>query len=332
MTNTSNVAEPGHPTDIWMYALKEASIAFILAALLLSFFYVSAFRWIHPKFVPFMDREAAGLITSGKDLIPVSVGGYRIDGSSTIIEDFNGDEAVLALPRGFQAELYPFIKVNLTGLSRYSRAKILWNKEGDSAIHGLEFNRHGDGVTQIAMVYANDNYRGKINSIAILIYDGAELRVNNNNDAAISLKSIELKPFSIRNFAAQLAADLVNPPLWSHHSSNTVIGVHENSVVLPNVVCSLLVAISILLIACNRINTTWKPGKRPRRAPLTYSVFAACMIAWVLMDSFRWIWRIEQLQDAYARYGGKTLTEKSLYSDLRCSRFPDCGSKLHPYL
>ena len=53
-----------------------------------------------------MDREASRLIAAGKDLIPISVGGSRV-GGSTIIEGFNGDEAILALARSFEAEI-PF--------------------------------------------------------------------------------------------------------------------------------------------------------------------------------------------------------------------------------
>ena len=118
----SNAAEP--TPAVRKPALKEAAWAFLAAAVLLVVVYALAFKHIHPEFVRFMEQDAKPVTTTGNDFIPVSLGKGRKAGSQYIIEDFNGDEAILALPRAFRAEDYPFIKVTLSGFTRYSKAKI----------------------------------------------------------------------------------------------------------------------------------------------------------------------------------------------------------------
>ena len=318
--------------DIWAPALKEAGIAFAAAAVLLVIFYALAFRWIHPEFVPFMDREATKLIAPGKDLIPVSVGGYRVEGNSAIIEDFNGDEAILAFPRSFQAEDYPFIKVNLSGFTRYSKFKILWRRADDlSQTHALEFNRSGDEVTQIAMVYGNENYRGRIADIALLFYDGPALGFENNNDVDISIQSIELRPFSAGRVAEQIFEDWTNPPLLQGYSNNIVRGIHANGMLFPNAVANLLIVIGLLLALILRL------ANRPRKQPsapqgVLATALCLCLYGWGFNDVLRWHWRVEQLLDSYSRYAGLRLEQRVRNNDIRCARFPeDCRLELLPY-
>jgi hypothetical protein len=210
--------------SIWQPALKEAGWAFLASAMLLAIIYALAFSRIHPEFVPFIGHGAKPLIASGNDLLPVSVGKGRKESGRYLIEDFNGDEAILALPRTFRAEDYPFIKVNLKGFTRYSKAKILWQQVGDPTTHGLEFNRSGDQVTQIAMVYGGEHYSGPIQSIALLFFDGPALGFENNDHVDITINSIEFRPFSAKFVIEQIVEDWTNPPLWQGYSNNIVRG------------------------------------------------------------------------------------------------------------
>ena len=192
MNEDRNLRDQADKPRVWAPALREAGVAFLTAAVVLGIFYGFFFRWIHPEFAPFMGRSAATLVAPGKDFIPISVGGYRVDGHSAVVEDFNGDEAILALPRAFEAEDYPFIKVNLKGFTRYSKFKILWRQADNlSKTHALEFNRSGDGTTQIAMVFGGENYRGKIADLALLFYDAPALGISNNNDTDTLNKHFE---------------------------------------------------------------------------------------------------------------------------------------------
>ena len=307
-------------------------MAFLAAGLLLTIVYVLAFRWIHPEFVPFIDQEATKLVAPGKDLIPVSVGGYRVEGKSAIIKDFNGDEAILALPRSFQAEDYPFIKVNLSGFTRYSKLKILWRRADDpSQTYALEFNRSGDEVTQIAMVYGDDNYRGQIADIALLFYDGPALGFENNNDEDISIQSIELRPFSGWGVAEQILEDWTNPPLLQGYSNNIVRGIHAKGMLFPNTVANLLIAGGLLIAFISRL------GAKRKRHPLTLQSLLAtalclCLYGWALNDLLRWHWRMEQLADYQARYAGLPLEKRITNNELRCGRFTDdCAAHLLPY-
>ena len=333
MTGTAKAQTQSAPSDdIWVPALKEAGVAFVAAALLLTIFYVFAFRWIHPEFVPYMDREASKVIAAGTDLIPVSVGGYRVEGNSAIIEGFNDDEAILALPRAFQAEDYPFIKVNLQGLTRYSKFKILWRRaDTPSETHALEFNRSGDQATQIAMVYGDQNYRGKIADIALLFYDGPALGFENNNDVDIVIDSIEFLPFSAARVANQIFEDWTNPPLSQGYSNNIVRGIHLNGMIFPNAVANLLVITGVAVALIRQRLRQSKYRAQFNRRLLT-TALCLCLYGWAFNDALRWHWRIEQLIDTHERYAGLPLDERIRNNGIRCARFTeDCGTHLLPY-
>jgi hypothetical protein len=240
---------------MWQPALREAAWAFIAAALLLVAAYALFFRSIHPEFAPFTDREAQKLVVPGKDLVPISVGAARKTGNKFIIGDFDNDEAVLLLPRSFQAEDYPFIKVNLSGFTRYSHFKIIWRRTNDlNQSYSLAFNRSGDEVTQLAMVYGDENYRGQIADIALLFYDGAALGFKNNDDVDIIIDSIEFRPFSAMRVAEQIIEDWTNPPLWQGYSNNIVRGTHANGMMFPNAVANLLVVTALVIAGLVRFS------------------------------------------------------------------------------
>jgi hypothetical protein len=271
-------------------------------------------------------------VASGNDLIPVSVGASRKVGNNIIVEDFNGDEAILVLPRAFRAEDYPFIKVNLSGFTRYSKFKILWRRADDpEKTHALEFNRSGDEVTQIAMVYGGENYRGQIADIALLFYDGPALGFENNNDVDVVISSIEFLPFSAARVAEQIFEDWTNPPLWQGYSNNIVRGIHANGMVFPNAVANLLVVTGLAMAALIR----WlrKLKHRPQfNHRLLATALCLCLYGWAFNDILRWHWRIEQLIDTHERYAGLPLEERIRNNDIRCARFPeDCAAHLLPY-
>ena len=329
---TAAESEPSPDTGVWVPALKEAAWAFLAAAILLIVTYTIFFRSFHPEFIPFIDRDARKLVVPGKDLIPVSAGAGSKTGNQVIIEDFNEDEAVLLLPRAFQAEDYPFIKVNLSGFTRYSKFKIIWRRADDMAqTYALEFNRSGDEVTQIAMVYGGEDYRGKIADIALLFYDGPALGFENNNDVDIVIDSIEFLPFSAARVAEQIFEDWTNPPLWQGYSNNIVRGIHANGMIFPNAVANLLVvtglAVTALMRGLRKLKDRPQLGHR-----LLATALCLCLYGWAFNDVLRWHWRIEQLIDTHERYAGLPLEERIRNNDIRCARFPeDCAAHLLPY-
>ena len=325
----TSAEKPDKPT-IWKPALKEAGWAFLGATVLLIVTYTVFFRSFHPEFTPFIDRDARRLIVPGKDLIPVSVGAASKTSNQFIIEDFNEDEAVLVLPRAFQAEDYPFIKVNLSGFTRYSKLKIIWRRLDDMAqTHALEFNRSGDEVTQIPMVYGADDYRGKIADIALLFYDGPALGFDNNDDVDIVIDSIEFLPFSAARVAEQIFEDWTNPPLWQGYSNNVVKGIHPNGMIFPNMAANLLVVTGLMLvIALRRLKIIRQPSTTPFLAT-TLCLFA---FGWGFTDALRWHWRAEQLLDTHLRYANKSFDKAIRSSSRRCALDQShCKSDLLPY-
>ena len=316
---------------VWVPALKEAAWAFLVAALLLIATYTIFFRSFHSEFIPFMDRDARKLVVPGKDLIPVSVGAASKAENKITIEDFNGDEAVLLLPRAFQAEDYPFIKVNLSGFTRYSKFKIMWRRADDMAqTYALEFNRSGDEVTQIAMVYGGEDYRGRIADIALLFYDGPALGFENNNDVDLVISSVEFLPFSGARVAEQIFEDWTNPPLWQGYSNNFVRGIHPNGMVFPNAVANLLVVTGLAIATLIQWQRRFKRPPQPNHRLLAIAL-CLCLYGWALNDCMRWHWRIEQLIDSHERYAGLPLEERIKNNPIRCSRRDDCFEHLLPY-
>ena len=332
MTKTSTPLEAREHNPPWRPALIEAGWAFLSAALLLIVIYTIFFRSFHPEFIPFVDRDARKLVVPGKDFIPISVGAASKAGNQVIIRDFNEDEAGLLLPRGFQAEDYPFIRVNLSGFTRHSKFKIIWRRADDvTQSYALEFNRSGDEVTQIAMVYGGEGYRGRIADIALLFYDGPALGFENNNGVDIVIDSIEFLPFSAARVAEQIFEDWTNPPLWQGYSNNIVRGIHRNGMVFPNTVAQLLIvtglAIAVLIRGWRKIRLAVTPEHS-----LLATALCLCLYGWVLNDVLRWHWRVEQFIDTHERYAGFPLEERIRNINIRCVRFPeDCAAHLLPY-
>jgi hypothetical protein len=325
------IAAVTHRPSIWKPALKEAAWSFLAAAILLAIVYPLAFSRIHPEFVAFIGQDARPLTASGNDLIPVSMGKGRNESGRYHIEIFIVDEAILALPRAFRAEDYPFIKVNLSGFTRYSKAKILWQQVGDPTTHGLELNRSGDQVTQIAMVYGGEHYSGSIQSIALLFFDGPALGFENNDDVDITIDSIEFRPFSAKHVIEQIVEDWTNPPLWQGYSNNVVRGIHANGMLFPNAVANLLVVTGLLMAAFFRLVKKLRSAARLEHQLLA-TALCLCLYSWVFNDVLRWHWRVEQLIDSHARYAGLQLDERIKNNEIRCAQFPeDCAVYLLPY-
>ena len=318
----------------WRAALRVGAVVVAQAAAVIAIIYWLGFRWIHPEFAAFMDREATPQVAFGKEFSPISTGGHRIEGNQAVIQGFNVDEAILALPLSYQAEDYPFIKVNVEGVSRFSRVKILWRQSEDlSEVHALELNRSGQEVTQIAMVYGHDKYRGRIADIALLFYDGPAIGSTNNGDLNIILKSIELRPFSALGVVEQIIEDWTNPPLWRGSSNNYVRGIHANGLIFPNAVANLLIVVGLTLLWARTVSTPHSQNCGAHsHAKLLATALCVFMYAWAFSDVFRWHWRVEQLLDSHERYSGKSLEQRVANNDIRCARFPEtCASHLLPY-
>ena len=328
MTDDSDPEVHTATPAVWGPALKEAGWSFLTAGVFVSLCYTIFFRSIHPEFVPFMDRNATKHIAPGNNLIPVSIGKYHAEGSNATIEDINDDEAILALPKTFQAEDYPFIKVNLEGFTRYSKFKLLWRRESDiSVTHALPMTRNRDGTIQIAMAYGYENYRGRIADIALLFYDGPAIGFERNNGEKIKIHSIEFKPFSVATLAQQIFDDWRTPPYWGGPANNHVASSHYHRVISLSSAVFFLALAGIVVAAVARI------AKARSHEPSYYAVvLCLCMYSAVLLDTNRWLWRVSQLIDTYERYQGRPLSEKIVNNPQRCARDPEsCRVDLLPH-
>ena len=329
MTGSQESTAGNNARGLWFPALRASLTALTAATLVLVVFYLFAFQWIHPSFVPFMDREASKLTATGKHLIPVSIGEYRVEGSSAIIESFNDDEVILALPRAFQAEDYPFIEVHLMPFTRFTRLKVLWRRADDSSkIHALSVNRgFDDTAMRLNMTAAGREYRGAILDLALLFYHGPSLDNESETSAEISVSHIELLPFSTKVMFQQIASDWLTPPLWSGSSNNIVLGSHPSGLVSPNLILTFLAWISASFVLITK-SLTSRSRTKAGWSSCGHTIVCIVLLCWSLSEVPHWSGRIEQLADSIIRYGGRAAHQKQLRSNLLCGRVDiDCGKK-----
>lgn len=314
-------------------ALNEAIFYFFVGAILAVALYIMAFREIHPEFTRFAHGDSKPWSATGRDFIPISVGDFQIAGDVAIINGFHNDEAILGLPKAFDAEDYPFIALEIEGVTRFSRLKILWRQASDlSTIHSMSVTVREGVASKISMVNQAENYRGKIADIALLIYDGPELGVVNNQDKPIFLRKISFEPLSYHRVAEQILDSWTNPPLWSGRSNNLVRGAAVDGILQPNLWVNMAIGLALMSALAGR-KVLARVANRRLRTTMLMVALGICVVGSGVNDIFRWAWRADQMVDAQERYSGRPRAEQIRLNALRCSRFPEtCYDSMLPYL
>ena len=330
-------AQPNEATDDsalsragWWVALRHAVIALAISIVVLVAVYSIWFFDFHPEFAGFNNPKAEPMVLMGNQFGPIGMGIGGTKGNTVIISGFTEDKAGTSVRTNFRAEDYPFIKFDLEGLTRFTDASVYWRRAAEpEELYELPLNRSGDEVTQVAMVSGGEHYKGLITELVIVFFDGPAKGFSDNNDVDIVIKQVELRPFSAKAVAGQIWEDWVNPPLWQGYSNNIVRGIHRNGMVFPNLVLNLLVATSAMVLLIARLST---PTKWRASLSVSRTVLVVIGLCWVMGDSLRWQWRIEQLIDTHERYAGLPLEERIRNNPIRCARFPkDCRADLLPY-
>ena len=315
----------------WGSALREALLNFTLAAIALTFVFINAIFLLYPDLERFANRNSQTVIVNADELMPFSLGEGHKDASKFFITDFNKDEAVLVLQKSFKAEDFPYIKVNLNGLTRFTTVKLLWQKSVSSEIYSQEITRNGDGLNQVSLALAGEDYSGSITSIALLFYDRSALGFKNNDNVDIVINNIELRSFSIWRVIEQIFYDWSTPPLWEASSINSVTGASQPQLLKPNLAVNLIM-VSGFVLALLRRKVYPRPKKIATRAPLFAVALSLCLFGWVFNESLRWSWRVEQIIDGRERYSNIKLAQRIKNNDVRCAMYPsDCASFLYPY-
>ena len=152
----------------------------------------------------------------------------------------------------------------------------------------------------------------------------------NNNDVAISISSIEFRPFSAFYVAVQIFEDWTNPPLLQGYSNNVVKGIHAHGMIFPNAAANLMTLTAVALIFTLRLVRKYK-GSLSTPAELHTTVLFICLYAWAFNDALRWHARLEHIIDTHDRYAGLSLEKRIRNNAIRCARFPqDCKAELLP--
>ena len=314
---------------MWVPALKEAALAFGAAAVVLDrglCFYLS--HAASRVCSLYGSRERHRATVSRESIYTGALWQRRLSGRCCLITEYQDGSAILELRTRFQAEDYPFIKFDIEGLTTWSDAFVFWQVAGDPGnIHRLKLNRSWDEVTQVAMPYGYENYRGEITNLAIgFVSDPTD---HDNDGDPLLLKGVELRPYSALRVAEQIFEDWTNPPLWQGYSNNIVRGIHANGMVFPNAVANLLVVTGVALAGLWRFRNRLR-GRGPSVRLLAVAL-CLCLYGWGFNDALRWHWRVAQLMDTHERYAGLPLEERIYNNPIRCGRRDDCFEHLLPY-
>ena len=265
-------------------------------------------------------------IFAGQELIPVSVGSHQASGSHLVIEEFDKDQAVFALPWNFEAGKYPFIELKVSGNAPHLRAKIMWEAASTGGIYSqfIRLNRAGYG-----RVFLGNNlqYQGSINSIALLFFDGPEMGVRNNGGANLRIHSIKLTPSSPAEVFAQLLFDRLNISDSEARANNFV---RENSLLSP-VTPTLIIHLTFLTVLLCIVGAMLAVPALRTNSTLV-ALTASLTICVVLQDVARWKWRYDQHKEIAHRYSDVSPQDRYTLNHTRCALFPnDCGANFKPY-
>jgi hypothetical protein len=298
---------------------------------LVSLFYKQILLALYPDASRFLETSSREIIAPGTDLVAVTIGASTKNKGSLAIQDFYQDEAVVVLFRAFHAEDYPFLKVNLSGLSPFIKAKLIWRKRDSTDIESLSLPRLGNAVSQISMISAGSAYSGEIESIGLLFYDGPEVLIPSIAHETIVVRNITFLPFSFKNVALQLVSDWTSPPLLTGSANNFVAGAARSPLISPNLATYALLALSALGLIIKTALSKAKTGSSALRQTLITLIFL-WVISWIILDTLRWVWRFNLTADSLERYAGIPIEDRVRRNEVRCARFPtDCASRFLPY-
>lgn len=268
--------------------------------------------------------KAAKRVFRGAELLPVSVAAFsKIDGQLRV-EGFDGDQIVFAYPTLLSFEQYPFIEIKVDQKSLFLLAKLIWQPKagGPSQSVALPFDRNGRA--RLFMPAHLQNISEEIESFALLFYDGPEPYVLNNEGTPLIIESISFASWSFSRGLAFVGYRLFHSPGLGPSSNNVERNTFFGDFFSTNIMiyAGLTVAIILLFLGA-RVSSKLAFG------PTLIVLF---VISFVLMDAFRWQWRLNQIDPIVTRHMGLPLEMRAARHWSRCTDFPvDCGAHLLPY-
>lgn len=276
--------------------------------------------------------EAAPLLRfNAADFLVISAGQYSTFDTTLAIEEFNGDEAIIVLSTTpFDSGVYPFFQINISNLSRYTKAKLLWTlEESPDEVHGKTLIRDGDKLAPISFIDFGNSYDGVISSMALLLYESAVQRPHNNNQV-LQISGMQVEPFTHTRALHQVWSDWTVQEPRVASMNNLVKGGATNSVLMPNELFYSAIAIAmvttLLAFSTRRMQIAGKHGSLFQYT-LAYFLYAA-----LCTDILRFNWRFDLITDNFERYAFQPIEERIKNGELRCARFqPECKADLLPF-
>ena len=285
------------------------------------------FKDIHPEFAGLAATKKSSRTFNGAELAPVSVSSYSRDGKHIVIHEFAGDQVVLASAFKFSVQRYPFITVELDNNSPFLRAKLLWQATNMNGSQSTTLHFDQNGTSKVFLPAVVGNVTDKIESFALLFYDGPELAAFNNDGEQLTVNSVNFKSWDLgaalsfmqhklyRSSKLGAAANNVErvPFFVDTFSLNTVIN-------LGMVAALVLLSITGALI----------PHSAARVSAAT--LLSLLLLSFLTLEVARWHWRSVQVDLTTHRYLGLPLKQRAERHWDRCADFPsDCAAHLFPY-
>ena len=318
------------PTDsnqISVSSLVFSAIALATGVCLVVLGYLTFFEDIHPEFGGLAGTKNSSRTFNGDELVPVSVSSYSQDGEHVIIHEFAGDQVVLASAFKFSVQQYPFITVKLDNNSPFLRAKLLWQTAGVNGSQSTTLHFDQNGTAKVFLPTVVDNVTGKIESFALLFYDGPELAALNNDGEQLTVKSINFKSWDISTAISFMQHRLCRASKLGAAANNIERVPFFVDTFSLNTFITLGIMAALVLLS---LTGALIPHSAARVSSAT--VLSLLLLSFLTLEVARWHWRSVQVDTTSHRYAGLALEQRAERHLDRCADFPsDCAAHLFPY-
>jgi hypothetical protein len=288
---------------------------------------LSSFESLYPQYSGISETTNKTRVFHGAELIPVSVSLYSTRDKQAIIEEFLGDQAILASRAALSFRQYPFVEVAVKQHSGFLQAKLVWQGStgAPSESARITFNRHG--VAKIFIPPLTANFEEEIESFALLFYDGPETGVLNNDAAPLVIESVRFSSWGISNALAYMWHRVSLPEHMGSHSNNIERKSFFEGIFSFNFALNtgLVTGLLLFLVSHRLLPSNARPS-----VPTVFTIMLVLVFS--LLEASRWHWRVAQADSVRERYFGLPLEQRAQRHYARCVEFPDdCGKSLLPF-
>lgn len=289
--------------------------------------YLVLVEQISPQYSGIIAAEKTARVFLGAELVPVSVSKFSVRGKKTVIEEFEGDQAIFASRANFSFKQYPFAEISVNRHSPFLNARLVWQGSAGTPSKSAILNFDRNGLAKVFIPPLTVDLDEKIESFALLFYDGPEIDVLNNDRSPLTIESVRFSPWSVANALAYMWHTISRSEHLASYSNNIERVFFFERLFSLNFVLNLSLFIGLMLFIGSR--TMLPYSVRPSLPSVSTAML---LILFLLLEVDRWHWRAVQADGVIDRHIGLSLEQRTQRHYGRCTEFPDdCGKSLRPF-